>query len=363
MAQRQLDPRLKELYDKDIPVYSISRIDCINRCPYEAKLTYINKDRGDQNIYSLLGTRIHDVLEKLMNDEATEADLLPAMKDELEDADLFGYDFPKDSRGESTIRGSWVANMTHFCNTYRRPVGDFKTESFFLYKTPKNRYLQGYIDLTKTRSDGTLSVYDYKTSTVYKGEDLRDHGRQLVLYALGLEQQGYTVHSVAWIFLKYVEVRFTGRKTQKSKEKTEISKILERRKIVKELERYITDDLRELGLDELSIELTINTAIQNNEIPEEVKDRYKIIPYVCQYELSDETRRDCVEYIDSTIDWWETTKCYPPKSFTQKTKQGKERPDTFYCAQLCSHGKQCIYLKEYFETSTSGEDDDEDLFA
>ena len=362
MADRQIDPRLQELYDLNVPVYSISRLDCINRCLYEAKLTYMDKIKGRENIYALLGTRIHDVLEKLMRDEAKESDLLPAMQSELSDCDLFGYEFPKDSRGEDTIRNSWISDMTHFCEHYERPKGKFTTESFFLYKTPKGRYLQGYIDLTKIRTDGKLSVFDYKTSTSYKGEGLKEHGRQLVLYALGLEQQGYVVNSIAWIFLKYVEVRFVGRKTPKSKEKTPLIKVMERRKIAQELERHVRDDLAEIGLDDLFIEDTIDTMLQNNELPKAVQERYKIIPYVCKYDLTDETRRECIEYIDATIDKWENLTDYPPKKFTQTTRSGKERPDTFYCTQLCGHGDKCPYIKEYLETYM-GDDDEDNLFA
>lgn len=363
MAERKIDPRLQELYDAGVPVYSISRVDCINRCLYEAKLTYIDHNHGDENIYGLLGTRIHDVLEKIMNNEATEADLLPAMNDELADCELFGYDFPKDRNGESSIRGSWVANMTHFCTTYRRPkAGNYKTEMFFLYKTPRNHYLQGFIDLTLIRNDGTINVFDYKTSSLYKGEGLKEHGRQLVTYALAMEQQGYKVTGVAWIFLKYAEVRFLGKKTAKSKEKTQISKVVERRKIVRELERYVKDDLAELGLDEFNIEDAIDTMLTTNELPEIVKDRYKILPYVCRYELTDEVKQECIQYLDDTIDMWENCKAYPPKAFVQRTKLGKERSDTFYCTQLCSHGKQCTYLKEYLDTLGSDSNDEDDLF-
>lgn len=358
MAERKIDPRLQALYDADVPVYSISRLDCMNRCLYEAKLTYIDKDRGDENIYALLGTRIHDTLERLMNNEATEADLLPAMEDELADADMFGYEFPKDSKGGDSIREGWIANMTHFCKTYRKPRGAYRTEQFFLYKTPKNRYLQGYIDLTYIRQDGTMIVFDYKTSTAYKGEAVKEHGRQLVLYALGLEQQGYKVKAISWIFLKYVEIRFSGKKKPNSKERSDISKVVERRKIARELERYVRDDLTELGYDDFDMQLIIDKMLEQNELPPQVRDRYKILPYVCQYELSDETRQECIDYIDSTIDKWETLTEYPPKKFTQPTKYGKERPDTFYCTQLCSHGKRCPYIKEYLDTSLGGDEDD-----
>lgn len=366
MSERTIDPRLQKLYDEGTPVYSISRLDCINRCPYEAYLTYVKHEKGEQNIYALLGTRIHDVLEQIMNNEATESDLLPAMTEELDDAALFGYEFPKDSKGNDTIRNGWIANMTNFCETYRAPKrGTFKTEEFVLYKTPNNHYVQGYLDLQKLMRNDIISIFDYKTSTLYKGDDLKEHGRQLVLYALAKEQEGFQVRSVNWIFLKYVEITLNGKKTARSKEKTEIKKVCERRKIGQELSRFVADDLRDLGYGELDIQDICESLEETNKVkmlPEEIKDLYRIVPYVCNYELTDELRRECIDYIDGTIDRWESMTEYPPKDFAIASKTGKVKEDTFFCSQLCGHNKKCPYIKAYFDKKLSAEVDD-DLFA
>lgn len=205
MGERIINEKLKELYDNDIPVYSISRLDTINNCMYEAYKTYIKHEKGLQNVYALLGGKIHDVLEAIVNNNATKDDLLPAMNAELEDLEMMNLEFPKDRNGGDSIKEGWVTNITHFCNTYEAPAGKFDTEQFFLYKTPKGRFLQGYIDLLQKNEDGTISIFDYKTSSMYKGEDIKAHGRQLITYALAKEQEGYKVDKVAWIFLKYVK--------------------------------------------------------------------------------------------------------------------------------------------------------------
>lgn len=369
MSERNVAPELQALYDADITVYSISRLDCINHCLYEAYRSYKLKQRGDDNIYSLLGTKVHDVLEQITNGSATEADLLPAMEQELIDADLFGYEFPKDSSGGDAIRNSWIADMTHFCNTYKRPNGKFKTEDFFLYKTPKGRYLQGYIDLQFIRDDGSVDVYDYKTSTKYSGEAIKEHGRQLITYAMGLEQKGIKVHSVNWIFLKYARVCFFGKKTTKSKDKIFLEKIIERKKIGAELSRYVDDDLIELGYNQVDRELYIGAFIASNSfdsLPPEVKERYNLHQCVCNYELTDEARNECVEYIDSTIDMWEklgdSEVNYPPLQFEKTQKNGKVVPDIFYCTKLCGHSKHCNYLSEYLDTRVNQEEDEYNLF-
>lgn len=372
--ERTADKRLEELKASGKTVYSISRLDTINHCLYEAYRTYILHERGENNVYAMLGGKVHDVLEAIVNGEATEADLQPAVDEELEDIDLLGLSFPKDFKGEDTIRLGWIANMKHFCSTYKSPKndGDLHTEELFIYKTPKGNVLQGYIDLYKENKDGTISIFDYKTSSMYKGEDLKSHGRQLVLYALGKEQEGFNIKSVAWIFLKYVNIKFLGKKTSKSKQKTEMTKIVERKKIAQEMASYVEDDLYEIGIDDIEADIILTDFKRANSfdvLPEEIRNRYKMTPCVYEYELTPEIKEECIDYIDTTIEKWETLdtedlKNYPPRSFTKIQKNGKEVQDWFFCSNLCSHFKNCSYIHEYLDMlQTENNDDDDDMFG
>ena len=364
--ERKPQEILDELKEKGVPVYSFSRLETINNCLYEAYRTYVlnDKENQSQNIWAICGGKIHEVLEKIMNNEATEKDLLPAMDQELEDMDMLGIEFPKGRDGSEVIRDGWIADMTHFCNTYKAPKGKFETETFFLYKTPKGNYLQGYIDLTRIRKDKIIDIYDYKTSSMYKGEDIKKHGRQLVLYALGKKQEGYDVKSVAWIMLKYCEVSYVGKKTARSKEETDITKIIERKNIVKELAPVIEGKLQGRGIDEVDIEILVEEALQKNVIPEIIQNEFKIKPYVMKYELTDEIEQECNDYIDSTIEKWEALDSnnesnFPPKAFTKFTKAGKEVQDCFYDTSLCAYSKICPHLKTFLDTwQKEGEDDE-----
>ena len=354
MAEREKNVELQNLFDAGIPVYSFSKLECMHGCLYEAYRTYVMHDRANQlqNVYSILGGSTHDVLEAITNGEATE---------DLDELDMLCIDFPSDS-----IKDGWVSDMTHFCKTYKAPKGEFSTEEFFLYKSPKGNYLQGYIDLIKHNTDGTVSVYDYKTSSMYKGEDVKKHGRQLILYALGLEQKGFKVKNVAWIMLKYCEVKYIGKKTSRSKEETELSKVIERKNIIKELNDVIISKLEKKGHDEVDIEFIMMNAKENNEIPKEVEDEFKISPYVMKYELSDETRQDTIDHIDNTVEMWETLgeleANYPPRSFTKTQKNGKVVDDTFFCQMLCGYRKVCPHLRKYLDTKENNISEDEDLF-
>ena len=365
---RATDERLEKLKSDGKTIYSISRLDCINNCLYEAYRTYILKERGENNVYAMLGGKVHDVLENIVNGKATEADLQPAVNEELEDIDLLGLSFPKDRNGEDTIRLGWMTNMEHFCRTYKSPVnkGDLHTEELFIYETSKGNVLQGYIDLYKDNKDGSISIYDYKTSSLYKGEDFKKHGRQLVLYAMGMEQAGHTVKSVAWIFLKYVEIQFMGKKTAKSKEKTLLTKVVERKKIAQEMATYIEDDLNELGYDDIDIEIILSEFKKSNSfdtLPNEIKDKYKMKVYVCDSPLDNEIRQECEDYINNTIEYWESLSEYPPRQFTKTQKNGKEVQDIFFCTSLCSHFKQCKYIHEFLDMLQKEDDDDDNMFG
>ena len=367
--ERQSDKRLEELKASGVPIYSISRLDCINRCLAEAYETYHNNNRGDGNIYALCGSKVHDVLEGIVNGEKTEKDLLPAVTAELEEAEMLGYEFPKMADGSDGIRSKWVSDMTHFCAHYKSPdPKNLTTEELFIYKSPNGNVLQGYIDLQRKNKDGSVDIYDYKTSSLYKGSDIKEHGRQLVVYQMGLEQAGIKVNSVAWIFLKYVEIRFMGKKTVKSKEKTEISKVVERCKIGTDMAQYVEKVMIEQGFDEVDIDVALDEFKKFNVfdvLPESVQNEFKMLPYVCKYEVTDEVKKECEDYIDKTIEMWESLgddeSNYPPLKFTKIQKNGKEVSDIFYCTKLCSHGKTCKYLHDYLDkldNGSSGEYDD-----
>ena len=369
MGNRATDERLEKLKESGKTIYSISRLDTINRCLYEAYRTYILNERGENNVYAMLGGKVHDVLEAIVNGEATEADLQPAVNAELEDIELLGLDFPKDRNGGDSIRNNWTTNMKHFCSTYKSPRninGELHTEELFIYETSKGHILQGYIDLYKENKDGTISIFDYKTSSLYRSEDLKDHGRQLVVYAMGLEQSGLKVRSVNWIFLKYVTIEFMGKKTAKAKNETLISKIIERRKIAQEMAPYVERDLYVLGYDEFDSEIIISDFKEKNSfdvLPVEIKDKYKVKPCVYEYELTDEIKQECEDYINTTIEKWENCKDYPPRSFTKIQKNGKEVQDWYFCSSLCSHFKNCPYIQEYLDRLNAETSSGDDLFS
>lgn len=343
MAQREVDPRLKELFDRGEKVYSISKLNNIDTCEYQAYLTYIMKEKGLGNCYNILGSQIHDCLEKIMNGLSNESELPAVLQKELDDIDMLGITFPSDRNGGVSIRDNWIADMSDFCNNFLKPEGKFDTEQLFIFRTPEGAYLQGYIDLIRYNKDGSISIYDWKTSSQFSSENLRHHGRQLVLYALAKEQEGYNVKNVAWIMLKYAEASFWGKARKNSKEDTLIKKVCSRSKIVSEIRSYIEHDLEQLGYSELDIELMLNEAVKNNslnKLPDNVRDKYIIKPYVRQYELTGEIKQETLTYIREKIAQYESKSDdendWTPMNITDK--------NSFYCNNLCGYRKKCRFI-------------------
>ena len=358
MAQRELDPRLKALFDAKKKVYSISKLNTIDQCEYQAYLSYVKHAKQSSSCYSILGTRIHDCLEAIINGDSTEEDLLPALDKELEDMEMLGIDFPNDRNGGTTIRDNWLADMKDFCTSFVKPKGKFETEQLFIYQLDPDHYLQGYIDLIRYNSDDTISIFDWKTSSQFATKDLIHHGRQLVLYAMGKEQEGYKVKNVAWIMLKYAEVSWVGKARKTAKTETTIKKVFNRGKVLKELKPYLETDLEKLGYNEIDIEILLEDAVKRNswdKLPEEVRNKYTIKPYVRYYELTDELRQETLNYIntriaqfesksDSEIDW-------EPMDITPKRD--------YFCRNLCGHRNHCRFLIDYLNTKDNYTNDDD----
>lgn len=369
IGQREVDPRLKELFKQGKEVYSISKCNTIDQCLYQAYQSYVLKNKGLSGIYGILGSKIHDCLEAIMNQQASPDCLEPALNEELEEMEMFGLEFPKDFSGGNSIRDNWVADMTHFCRNFVPPKGKFKTEEFVLYKLSDDRYVQGYIDLIRENEDGSLSIYDWKTSANFKAADLTHHGRQLVLYAMAKEVEGYTVRNTAWVMLKYCVAEFYGKRRINSKTKELIKKVINRSKIVKELAPYILDDLLEAGYSKDYIDL----MWQENSLdvlPQEIKENYSIKPYVRQYAITEENKAEAINYINEQADKFESLNKknsleWKPRHFIRLDKNGKEALDTFFCHNLCNFRQSCVHYLNFqkeWEDKLRVEAEFDDLF-
>ena len=368
MADRAKDPRLQALFDAGVNVYSFSKLSTINQCLYQAWRTYILHDPGISSVYGSLGGCVHDCLQNIVDGKGTTADLLPSLQNELDTLDMLGLDFPKDRRGEDSIKQKWLADMTHFCKTFYPPKGKFETEQLLIYRVNETRAIQGYIDLLKHNDDGTVTVLDWKSSSQYQSKDLLEHGRQLIIYGMALEQAGYKVKSTAWIMLKYVIIKFDWYATRRSKSKSPLTRIVNRSKIYETIKLPVHTACKEAGMDDFEIEIAMRHFAQTNILgdwfPPAVRAKFSIKPYVREYPYTEELKAEALTYINQTADLFESV----PHDKDKPLQPCEITPENdFFCRNLCGHRKVCPYIVAYNERTAAvvkkkQSDDDEDLF-
>ena len=146
-----------------------------------------------------------------------------------------------------------------------------------------------------------------------------------------------------------------GKKRSNAKNKSEIVKNINRGKIVKELDKYIRDDMEEAGYSATDIDMIMYQAIEENSfdvLPDDIKSLYHFEPCIVTYELNDEIRQECIDYIRRVIDTFEAIDpnnpdVWPPREFYKTSKSGKQQEDTFFCNFLCNFRKSCEHLKEF----------------
>lgn len=348
IAVREKSNEIEELKKQGKRFYSISKADTIDQCHYQAYLAYIKHAKAVPNIYSLMGSKIHDALEAIIHGEDT-ALLISALENELEDMTMLGFDFPKDRYGGTSIRDAWIKNMRHFCSNFVPPKGNFETEQLFIYPLTEDRIVRGYIDLVQTIDEETktISIWDWKTSSQFSADTLLEHGRQLVMYAIAKEYEGYKVKDVGWIMLKYVEIIFKGRLRKNSKTKTQITKVCDRHKIASTIKSYVEQELADAGYDEIEIEMLIHQMMITNSLdglPDEIKQKFIIKPYVRRYQITEALKQETLDYINKQAEIFESLSkddedMWKPKNIDKNSE--------FFCNYLCDYKGVCKYIQQY----------------
>ena len=352
--ERIEDARLTELREQGKNIYSISRLNTLDQCPYSAYITYVLKDRGEDNIWAALGSVMHDTLQDIIDNSTPTDVLIKNLNNSIEDLDIIGLDFPKDRNGGTSIRDNWIKNMTNFCQNFQVPDGKFETEQLVIYKVSDDDYVQGYIDLTRIddEENKVISIFDWKTSSQFKGDHLIEAGRQLVLYAKAKEQEGYKINKLAWVMLKYCVVSWK-QKNGKTKEK-----ICEWRNYVSQIRPYLLDPPQAVNIDEIELDLLVDQAVQENSLaglPAELRDQFEVKQYVRYYDYNQCVIDETLEYVDKQIksykDRGQDEKNYPPKNI---------KNDSYFCSALCGHSSKCPYYKDYCSTFVKSDDNDDD---
>lgn len=353
---REKNERLQELFNKGIPVYSYSKLDSWHSCKYNWYQSYVLHKRSKDNIYSKIGSVIHDSLESLYIDNESLDIAKTKFNETVKECEGRGIKFPENP---PTTKINYLRNMSHFFENYNKMDVLMKTEQFVLLKFPRIDnaiededfiWIQMYIDSIIPEVDGDgnikrLIVNDWKTSSKFDKDKLKKASKQLLIYKLGIEQQTkVTVSKIGWTMIKYAYCCYWTKGSKKVPSQLKKS-MQERKDSVKWFQKKVVGDLISLGMDTIEAELLMGKAINKNDLsvlPKEIQDKYWIEDCFLEYEFSEEDLIECENWVINTVKHIEGIDDklinYPPVEIGDKT--------SYFCHNLCGR-PDCIHLIKY----------------
>lgn len=274
---------------------SWSRVNCVHNSLYEYLLKYILhiKEDRDDSIYKVTGGISHNIMERFYTHELE----YDKMAEEFDDGWMTAFDIAElkfvrgDGKRNQSIADKYYYDLKNFFETHEVITEPIDIEQFVTVKVG-DEYYQGYIDALIKHEDGSYTILDWKTSSIYKGDKAKNECGQLTLYGIALHQKGipYEKIKIAWNFLKYQCV------TVQSKKGVKKVREIERCTLGEKLQANAKMWLKEFGYTEDQVFEYLDKLAQTNDIkilPEEVQEKYEF--------------HDCYVYVELTqelIDYW-----------------------------------------------------------
>lgn len=281
--KKKNNPIYSKLRNDKAKLWSFSRCSGYRDCPYSYHLAKTRYEEGIDNVYSLTGTLSHDLLEKNYTEEKlTREYMLQEFNNGMLKILSNGYRFMTQKTEES-----YLINMRHYFSTFEEDENIKECEKFvamplWIYDSSlQDEYFQGWCDAILYNDDGTVSIGDFKTSTIYVGKDLVKKSKQLILYSIAYEHlYGVKVKSVFFDFLKYADVEVKGKR--KIVERKDLPYLDYNQDTVKKAYKFVelTDDIKKEALDWL-IE-TINKIKVDKEF-KKGEDCSFSCKFICSY--------------------------------------------------------------------------------
>ena len=343
-------------------IYSWSKVNCFMTSPYEYLLKYIlhKIEDVDNCAYAPMGGICHSIIERLYENQISYEDMVNEFEDGWTTAiDIADLKFDRnDGVKNDNIKEKYRNNLYHFFKTHNKIPSNVAIEKFVVTQIDK-WILQGYIDAIYKDDNGYYNIIDWKTSTKYSGKTAEEKCGQLVVYAIGLHQQGIPMDKIkiCWNFLKYVSIQYQQKNgAVKTRE-------VERCKIGESLQTNVKMWLKAGGYD---VDEYLKLLLDTNSIdclPDDVKDKYII--------------SDCYVYVPLTeklIQKWTTEIVTTIKDIELREKDYEEtkndkvfwdseesvKAQSYYFSTLCSyspnlHKPYQAYL-DSLEAAKNGED-------
>lgn len=344
-------------------IWSWSKWNCFHTSPYEYFLKYILHKKEDRTdcIYTTTGGIAHDIMERRYTGKLPYEQMI----DDFEDGWVTAFNiaemkFDRNSPEKNDkISQKYYENLKHFFMNHTplkyKPV----IEQFVKAKIGDNLF-QGYIDVCFKDDEGNFNILDWKTSSIYKGKKAENECGQLVVYAIGLNQQGVPMDKIriCWNFLKYVSIQYEqANGAVKTRE-------VERCKIGESLQTNAKMWLKKLGYAD-QVDDYLKLLLDTNGIeclPKEVQEKYIISDCYVYIPLTDELINRWKETIISTINDIELRE----KDY-EETQSDKAFWDTdesveaqsYYFSTLCGYSPNLhLPYKEYLERTEKTKDGD-----
>lgn len=344
-------------------IWSWSKWNCFHTSPYEYFLKYILHKKEDRTdcIYTTTGGIAHDIMERRYTGKLPYEQMI----DDFEDGWVTAFNiaemkFDRNSPEKNDkISQKYYENLKHFFMNHTplkyKPV----IEQFVKAKIGDNLF-QGYIDVCFKDDEGNFNILDWKTSSIYKGKKAENECGQLVVYAIGLNQQGIPMDNIriCWNFLKYVSIQYEqANGAIKTRE-------VERCKIGESLQTNAKMWLKKLGYAD-QVDDYLKLLLDTNDIkclPKEVQEKYIISDCYVYVPLTDELINRWKETIISTIndielrekDYEET---HSDKAFWDTDESVEAQ--SYYFSTLCGYSPNLhLPYKAYLERTEKAKDED-----
>lgn len=320
-------------------IWSWSKINCFHISCYEYYLKYIKKVKEDRanSIYVTMGGIAHNILEKFYTNELHYDEMIGEFEDGWTVAvDIADLKFNRtDEEKNARIKEKYYENLVHFFNNHtildKKPV----IEQFIKIKVDNNLF-HGYIDCAFKDDESNVHIVDFKTSSIYKGAKAENECGQLVLYALGLNQQGVPFDKIriCWNFLKYVSIQYQQKNGAIKTKETE------RCKIGESLQSNAKTWLKHFGYkpDEYLMKL-----LDTNDIaclPQEVREKYVISDCYIYVNLTDKLIEKWTTHISTVIKDIRLREQDYNKTHNEKIWWDSEesvKAQSYYFSNLCSY--------------------------
>ncbi|MET3505447.1 RecB family exonuclease [Halalkalibacter oceani] len=350
--RRVIPQRFKKKYGDKFPIWSFSKVNTLNNCVHSYYLERIEKVRQEDNIYSLCGTVVHDILEDFYNNRIDFKDMLPKFESDFLNIEISDFKFSSDQKKHDSMSDKYKKCISHFLRTHKKMAEKVATEKE-LWIDLNGHVFMGYVDAIHKDDEGNIIITDYKTSTKYSTKKVEENQNQLLLYAYGLHQAaGIPLHKIKcrWGFLKYVDISY---KLKNGKTKTTTG---ERHKWVEKIKTPLKKDLIQFEcLEDWQAQLRVEDLIEQNSlegIHSEIADKYTLSDSYVEVDVNEQTISNMISDLTDLV-----------KQILDKGKEREnwsrgeiEKSEEYYCNVLCGVKKHCNYYKDYLNKNKEEEE-------